>query len=405
MKRRALLATTAVALGGCSSLTGSDSEASDDDPNGNGDGNGNGSSEPIDEEPGAFDDFEDLSKWTVMAGSLEADTDRAYTGSQSARVMADESDERAMIKREFDSPRDLSNEWPALAMAADRDVNATVQLTDADSNRYLLRSSVRGDLPLAPHDLGVHDTVGEPDLSEIVHLKISFWVGEDRSMTLWCDDLQFVSRPDTGKVMIQFDDGFETTTAAHSVLAEYDLPATVFVNTGRVGDDGRLDTDQLRALADDGWTVASQGATGSDLTQWDADGQAEDFEAAGAWLDDNGFGDGADYFAYPLGRFDETTLDLAADHHELAFAGGYPVHGEIANPNRVPRAVHPGADEARALLDRTATMRGITTITYRELDGDGLDALESTMSHLAELVSAGELEVVLPADIAANHLH
>lgn len=404
MKRRALLATAAVTLGGCSSLTGS-SETSDDNPNGDDNGDDNGSSKPIDEEPGTFDDFEDLSKWTVMAGSLDADTDRVYTGSQSARVTADEDDERAMIKREFESPRDLSDEWPALALAADRDVNAVVQLTDADGNRYLLRTSVAGDLPLAPHDLGVHDAVGEPDLSEIVHVKISFWVGEGRSLTMWCDDLHFVSRPDTGKVMIQFDDGFETTAAAHSVLEKYDVPATAFVNTGRVGDDGRLDADQLRALADDGWTVASQGATGADLSQWDESSQKDDLETAKAWLDDNGFGDGADYFAYPLNRFDETTLDLVADHHDLAFASGYPVHGDVANPHRVPRAVHPSADEARTLLDRTAKVRGITTITYRELDRDGLAALESTISHLADLESAGDLEVVLPKDIAANHVH
>ncbi|TYL39831.1 hypothetical protein CV102_05985 [Natronococcus pandeyae] len=60
---------------------------------------------------------------------------------------------------------------------------------------------------------------------------------------------------------------------------------------------------------------------------------------------------------------------------------------------------------ARALLDRTAAVRGITTITYRELDDDGLDALESTISHLAGLVSASELEVALPTDLAANYVH
>jgi hypothetical protein len=405
MKRRAILATTAAAaLAGCSSLTGSDSGTSDDDSNG-GDENGSGSPEPIDEKPGTFDDFEDLSKWTVMSGSMDADTDRAYTGSQSARVTAAESEERAMIKREFESPRDLSNEWPSLALAADRDVSVVVQLSDVDGNRYLLRSAVSGDLPLAPHDLGVHDTVGEPDLSEIEHVKISFWAGEDRSLTIWCDDLHFVSRPDVGKVMVQFDEGFETTTAARDVLAAHDVPATVFVNTGRVGGEGRLDVDQLHALADDGWTVASQGSTGGALPQWDADDQRADLETAKTWLADNGFEDGTDYLAYPLRRFDETTLEIVGEYHELAFASGYSAHGEIANPHLIPRIVHPDADEARRLLDRTATMRGIATIAYRELDGAGLEALEATMAHLADLESAGELEVVLPDEVAANHLH
>lgn len=403
MKRRALLATTAVTLGGCSSLTGSGSETSEEDPSGG--TNGSGSSDSINEQPGPFDKFEDLSKWTVMAGSLYADKDRAYTGSQSARIRAEAVDKRAMIKRKFESPRNLSNEWPALAMAADKDVDVTVQMTDTDENRYKLRTAVKGGLPFMKHDLGAYETIGEPDLSEIVHIKMSVWAGSGRSVTLWCDDLHFVSRPDTGKVMIQFDKGLETTTSAKSILDRHGFPATVFVNTKRVGTEGRLNVDQLELLANSGWTVASQGAAGGALTQWNEEKQREDLEEAQEWLVENGFGNGANYLAYPLGRFDETTLKLVEENYDLAFEGGYSAHGNVTNPNCVPRAVHPSAKEAKRLLDHTANIRGITTITYRELNRAGLSDLQTTMAYLSELASDGEIKVVLPDEIAMNNLH
>jgi hypothetical protein len=401
MKRRAILAATALTLGGCSSMAGFDSTTSDDGSTADG---GRDAPDPIEEGPGVFEDFEDLSKWSVLAGSMEADPDRAHTGSRSARVRAAESEERAMIKREFETPRDLSTVWPALALAADRDTDVVVQLSDVDGDRYLFRAAVGSETPLAPRDLGVVDAVGTPDMGAIDHVKLSVWAGEDRPLTIWCDDLRFVSRPETGIVSLQFDGGFETTMAAREVLAEYELTATAFVPTDRVGDEGRLGLEQLQALADDGWTVAGQGSSGSDLTQRDREDQRADLEAAKTWLADHGFDDGSEYVAYPLGRTDETTIDLAGEYSRLAFASGYGAHGDLANPHLIPRTVHPSAEEAVGLLDRAAAVNGIATLAYREFDRDGLAALRDTAAHLAALESDGALDVVLPGDLAEKRV-
>jgi len=102
MKRRAYLVTAAAAtLGGCSALTDSDTsdEPEPDDDDGNGDSD---SPEPVDEDPGSFDQFDDLSMWTVMEGSLELDAERAYVGEQSGRMEATEgratSDDQTTIR-------------------------------------------------------------------------------------------------------------------------------------------------------------------------------------------------------------------------------------------------------------------------------------------------------------------
>lgn len=406
MKRRAYLVTAAAAtLGGCSAL--SDSSTSDESPD---DGDGNTTTddpqETIDEEAGSFDQFDDLSMWEVMEGSLELDTDRAYVGDQSGRMEATASEERVMIKRRFDTPRDLSSEFPALALASEQDIGPFVQLTDTGGNRLLLQTDVRSGLPLLHQNPSVVRSDGEPDLSSIVHVKISAWVGEGDPVTVWCDDLHFVPRPETGKVLIQFDDGTETAyTRARSTLADHDFPATAFVPTNYVGHEGYLSTDQLETLLSEGWTIASQGRTGSGLVGQSESDQQREIRGAIDWLESNGFGDGASYFAYPLNRYDEATMNLVEEHHNLGFVGGYAGHADLLNPALAPRAVGPSADEAKQLIDRTAQYRTITTLTYPDLSGETGAAFEETMSYLADAASAGDLEVVGPDEIASNHVY
>lgn len=406
MKRRAYLVTAAAAtFAGCSAP--SDSTTSDDDDgNGNGDDGSSGSSDPVDEDPGAFDQFDDLSMWEVMEGALELDEERSYVGDQSGRMTASDSEQRAMIKRRFDQPRDLSDEFPAMAFATEQDVDPIVQLTDTDGNRLLLQTDVAPGMPFARHDLGVIDTDGDPDLSSIAHIKVSAWAGDGDSVTVWVDDLHFVSRPDTGKVLIQVDGGEASTIdRARSALSSYDFPATAFVPTDYVGGAGYVSKSRLESLQSDGWTIASQGTTSGSLAGRSESVQRDRIQGAIDWLESNGFEDGAAYFSYPLNRYDETTMALVEDHHDLGFVGGYGGHADLLNPTLAPRAVGPSAADATQLLDRTAEYRTVTTLTYPDLSGERGAAFEETLSHLSDLESAGEIEVVGPADIASDHVY
>lgn len=408
MKRRAYLAVAALGLSGCAGLTGDEDETGDENGDGNGtgngDGNGNGSgngdgSDPNGEESGSFDDFENLDAWEVMEGDLSADTDRSVVGSQSALLESTDDEPRVMIKREFDSPRDLSDQLPALAATADTDVNPLIQLTDVTGDRLLLRSAVQADDPFVARNFGVVSLEGVPDLSETLHVKISAWAGDDRAVKLWVDDLQLVSRPETGTVLLQFDDGYDSVAAdALPILEEHDYPATAFVDTEYVGSADYMTVDQLEELEAAGWTIGSQGTRGTNLTDLDESEQEAEIADALEWLDEHGFGDDVP-FAYPLNEYDESALELAAEYHDLAFAGGYPVHGNAFNPHLLPRMVNPDGDEAGRILDRTAAYRGITTITYRDLDADSRSDLEDTVEHIASLEAEGDLEVVLPGDL------
>ncbi|ELY86675.1 polysaccharide deacetylase family protein [Natrinema altunense] len=407
MNRRTYLgAAAAVALAGCSSTEEAENETPEDGSAEDGTASDDGA------EVTAFDDFEDISEWDVPIGTLSADADRTYTGSQSARLESGDGDDQVRVVRDLETPRDLSGTRPALALATEEQADIVVQLLDEDGDRIDFRQRIHTDTSLVQCNFGIDTIDGEPDWSAVSEVQIIRWTGEDDKGAVWVDDLRFVDAPETGQVMLQFDGGYETDyTRALPILEEYDFPAVSFLTTGRIreadGDEGEhLVRDQVTALADAGWTIGSHSAHGADLTDLSSDRDPEtEVSDAVAWLEDAGFESGARYFSYPYGRYDRATLEAVTAHHDLAFAGRYPSQGAAANPYLCSRVTAPDADEARSILDLTAERGGITSLAFGELDDDAESTLAETVDYLAELESAGELEVILPSDVEDTIVH
>ncbi|RZH67980.1 polysaccharide deacetylase family protein [Natrinema altunense] len=407
MNRRTYLgAAAAVALAGCSSTEETENETAADGSAEDGTASDDGA------EVTAFDDFEDISEWDVPIGTLSADADRTYTGSQSARLESGDGDDQVRVVRDLETPRDLSGTRPALALATEEQADIVVQLLDEDGDRIDFRQRIHTDTSLVQCNFGIDTIDGEPDWSAVSEVQIIRWTGEDDKGAVWVDDLRFVDAPETGQVMLQFDGGYETDyTRALPILEEYDFPAVSFLTTGRIreadGDEGEhLVRDQVTALADAGWTIGSHSAHGADLTDLSSDRDPEtEVSDAVAWLEDAGFESGAQYFSYPYGRYDRATLEAVMAHHDLAFAGRYPSQGAAANPYLCSRVTAPDADEARSILDLTAERGGITSLAFGELDDDAESTLAETVDYLAELESAGELEVILPSDVEDTIVH
>lgn len=400
MKRRTYLsAAAAAALAGCSSSGESDNEGPDDEQEGS-DENG---------ESIAFDDFENLDAWTAPLGSLSADESRAYAGSQSAKLESG-SDNQFRIVRELSEPTDLSGMRPSLAVSTEHEADIVIQLLDGDENRMAFRQQVHRGTPLVQTNFGVATVDGEPDLSAVREVQLLRWTGDDDKGAVWVDDLRFVSAPDTGKVMLQFDSGYETDyTHALPILREYDYPAVSFITPSRIRDDERatgnhLLREQLDELADAGWTIASHSMHGLNLTSLSGrDPEAEILDAK-EWLEEEGFEDGAKFFAYPQGMYNGETLELVSEHHELAFAGLYPAQGIATNPHLCSRVSGPDAGAAQSMLDLTAEVGGITSLAFGQLDQGSRSALAETIGHLNELESAGDLEVIGPTEMAESYV-
>ncbi len=426
MKRRTYLATAGVAtLAGCMGFGETDEEAdddpdntsdtdtdddhdtdsADDDENGTDDDDENGSEDdPVEAE--TFDDFESLSDWRVINGSASAYPDYSVTGSQSVLLEAEEAETQVRIVRELEEPIDCSELAPALAVAAHDALNIGIQLYDEDREKAVYRQHVHG-MSIRHVDFGIEYLEGDPDLSNVTEIHIGIWTG-DGIAEAWIDDLTFVSAP-TPAVLLHFDGAYESHHAdAMDMVAERDLPATAFVPTSRLReepdhDGSRLTYDQVADLHDAGWTIASQTAHGGRLTSLEGDRTPEsEIGDAHGWLDEQGY-DGADFVAYPGGAYDDESLDVADEYHELGFAGGYTGHGAVVNATLLPRLTAPDYDDAEHAVEMVTRLGGIATLSFLNVE-DELDHLEAILDLVADHQAAGDLEVITPQEVADEYV-
>ncbi|SEW13815.1 polysaccharide deacetylase family protein [Natrinema salifodinae] len=415
MQRRSYLAlASSLCLAGCTGAAPIGS-SSDSDPKS--DAESNSPSKPDPNEPttdastraGMVDDFETLDTWEPFGATLSADPNRSAVGTQSARLEIPADQRTGGIVTAFSEPQDLTDVVPGLAVATDRLNTPWLRLVDDHGNEINYRRGIKGGLPLVRYNFGVDDVDAGFDPAAVRKVRVLAWAG-DEPLTLWLDDFHLVPRPDTGKVMIQFDDAHVTDyTEALPILEEYGYPAVTFINPGRleaqrdgVEDPGgfpRITIDQAHELHDAGWVVANHCYSHPHLSELDRAAQEEEISAGKAWLEAEGFDEGARYFAYPHGDYDERTLELVAEYHDIGFAGGRPVQGYAVNRRQTSRIGEPSAERARTAIERTASMRGITSLFFHRLEGDLLADFEATVEAIREYEAAGEIDVILPADL------
>ncbi|WP_247002464.1 polysaccharide deacetylase family protein [Halosolutus gelatinilyticus] len=358
---------------------------------------------------GTDDDFEDLSAWDVSGGTLTPDPDRSFVGTQSARLETRRDEGATRLRKPFSSPRDLTDVVPGIAAAAADRLTLVVWLLDENGNRIEYRRRIDADLPFMRYNVGLTAVDDGFDHGAIVEVQVRLWTADDDARTVWLDDLHFTPRPERGKVMIQFDDGNETDyTEALPILEPYGYPAVSFVNPGSIerGSDGgpALSLDQARELRDAGWCIANHTMTHAELPELDASEQETEIREGKAWLREHGFEEGAEYFAYPFGAYDATTIELVDEHHSIGFAGGGVGQGYTTNTTLASRLGEPDAERARTAIERTAELRGISSLLFHGLEGETLADFEATIEALHEYESAGEIDVILPRDLERSYL-
>ena len=424
MKRRSYLTTASVvaaaAVAGCTgggddadneTADGDDGDDGFDDGIGGDDNGGDDQSDLL----GTFDDFEELDAWEPVVGSVESDDGRVYEGSQSARLLATESETQVRIVRELSDPIDVSEAVPGLALSTDGGANPVIQLHDADGDILEYQQHTREGQPFVRHNFGLTSVDGDPDPSEITEIQLISWVGEEAEEELWVDDLHFVSRINTGRVMVQFQGGYATDyTGAFPIMDEHDLTGTTFVATDRVreseeADGNRMTEAQLDELVDAGWSVGTVGARGQQLHQVEPDRVESDILDPLEWFDEHGYDDAA-YFAFPGGRYDEEMYDLVSENYDLGFAGRYQSQGWASNPYNLTRISADGdqrnldGEQLTNIVDWAAAHGGLTSIVFYEMDDGDVSALETLAARLAEHQSAGDLELITPEEIATEYV-
>lgn len=400
----------AIGSAGCIGVeSGEDPEVDVDRPNRSEPGPSDDRPDPPEDDPEPLaidiDDFEDLSTWDVIDGTVVEDTEFVLTGTQSARIDVGEEHVRAAIARQLEVPQDLESLRPHLAVRSEEMIYPRIRAFDRSGDYLEFRAGVRPDLDIQHFDFGISDVDGSPDLAAIEEVQFNVHVGSDAQARMWLDDLRISPGETPGVVMIHFDDALETDyTEALPILRRHDMVASTFINPGylgrEVGGSPRLSVDQLDALDDAGWDICSHSMRHADLSTADAATLESEVGDAYRWLREHGFAEGARYFVYPYSAYDQSALDVVGEYHDFAFAAGWPAAGRAANRLLIPRAVgDPDFDQARSAIDATVQFGGTTAIFYHELAGDQLRAFERTIEYLDAQRNEGSVAVQSVTDL------
>jgi peptidoglycan/xylan/chitin deacetylase (PgdA/CDA1 family) len=136
------------------------------------------------------------------------------------------------------------------------------------------------------------------------------------------------SEPPAGLAAITFDDGMRNNhEVAWPILAEYSIPATVYVTVGFIdraspwiggdGDGAMMDERQLRELATAGWELGAHTMTHPDMSALTYEQCLAEIHQSAAELERIG-GRRVLTFAYPFGRYGPHAIAAARDSGMIA---------------------------------------------------------------------------------------
>jgi peptidoglycan/xylan/chitin deacetylase (PgdA/CDA1 family) len=113
-------------------------------------------------------------------------------------------------------------------------------------------------------------------------------------------------------VVITFDDGYESwITEAMPVLLQYNMPATGFINNPEIRDG--FTWEDARELANAGWEIGWHTANHVPVDNLQRSEIEDDFSLAAPLLESNGL-PAPVTFAYPSGRHDSLSLEVASEY-------------------------------------------------------------------------------------------
>lgn len=146
-------------------------------------------------------------------------------------------------------------------------------------------------------------------------------------------DIRQGRRPRRKAVVVTIDDGYDDVyDYALPVLKEFRVPAILFISPGLLGEDGFLTKDQVIALQKAGMILGSHGMTQAYLPDLNEEQRRYEIFESKRRLEAM-FGQRIDFFAYPVGGFDEGIKGLV---REAGYQGAVTTNRGRDRANRDP---------------------------------------------------------------------
>jgi len=341
-----------------------------------------------------LDSMENLDRWQADTGRLDADGETAFSGTQSARIEAEPSDERAVVHRSFPGGVDLSERDLSLAVhpgAEHPADNVIVQLFAPDARNRIDHWQHLGPADSWKRlDLGPTKVVGDPDLGDVRRLAVVSYTGGGSRVRFYVDEIRTTTKLDQGYVLLTFDDSLTSQyETAFPLTEEFGFPGNVGVIPWKAGSDPYLGQSELAEMREAGWDVVSHPQREEPLPDLSAEKQRAAIEEAKGWLVDRGFERGARFAIWPYGATNETTLDVGSDYHALGFAGGvHPSGCPFMGPLSVSRVNGDDVERTRKVVDFALEYNQVAVVVYHPI-GVGAThvseaAFEETLQSLAD---------------------
>lgn len=183
-------------------------------------------------------------------------------------------------------------------------------------------------------------------------------------------------------------------------MDRFGYPGVVGVVPWWVGQNDRLNRQQLQTMATDGWEMASHPQlSDTPLPTLSKGRQRDTIERAKRWLLDKKFPSQGQTLIWPFGKFEEQTLDLMAEYHRLAFVGGTsPKPWAITDPGWVSRVNGDNPGEVQQAIDMAAQFGTVATVMYHTI-GQSRLSTAAFRNELRYIKQAG-VDVVVPSRLA-----
>ena len=120
------------------------------------------------------------------------------------------------------------------------------------------------------------------------------------------------AKVDTRAMVLTFDDGYEDFyTTAYPILKKHGMTATVYIITGKIGDQ-YMTWDQLNELKSAGFEIGAHTVTHPNLSKLSETQQKQQIDESKATLESK-LGITVNTFAYPSGKYNDTTVNLVKE--------------------------------------------------------------------------------------------
>ncbi|WP_232833694.1 polysaccharide deacetylase family protein [Saliphagus sp. LR7] len=334
-------------------------------------------------QPGdSFDDFEDLSSWSITEGNAEEDTDISFTGSQSVRLYTEEEGANMVIERDLESDNpDLTDLDFSMAVRTPTPENIAVELRFVDvygsSRIYQLpsiayRGGDAGWFRTAPGVFEEDEYPPEMDFLDRLEVRIHH-TGEGAEV--WVDDIRTHQKPDSGYVVLGWDDGLRTFYEEASPLHdEYGVNAVQSVVRQWIigGREDVMTRGELLERQEAGDQIVGHG-THARFAEMEPDQLRDSVETDKQFKVNSGF-EGANFLTFPHNSFNSTVLDIVSDYY---YAGGYNQAGNVNltavygfDPLVLPRTIGHDLELCQDCVDTAAQYNQCTVLNFHDF---GLD--------------------------------